>query len=951
MRLFSSIRRRPHGAALALFSILTLALTYPLVTHLTTHVPGSDTWAFDEYTFLWSAWWFKTATLNLHSSPLHTNLLFHPLGLDLILYTYNLFHAVLGLPLQLAVNVPFASNLMLWFATIMSGYGAFLLTRWLLRPAGRREVTPLFPALLTGLIYAFGANRAIYQALGHYNIASVQWLPFALLYFLKAGQANGRAAYRQAALAGLFTGFLLLTDMTFAVFLALALLTLLPLQARPNGAPAARIARLGQQLARLAVAGAVAALVSGYLLLPTVREMAGGRYGLEGWGDALKLSNDLASFVTPVALHPLLGQNWPLALRAAETGRARFSDVNTGFVGFVTLALALLAGLTAWRSTAVRQAHRTGPEFIEGTGPEFVEGTGPEFVEGRAWAALAALSALLSLGPLLQVNGQWRFALDNLLPEGVTFPLPFALLHYLPFINANRTPNRFSIPLMLALAVLAAVGSQHLRAHITGWRSGRAVSVGVSALLAAAVLFEHLAWPMPLTDARPPAVYSQLAQEPGPFAVLSLPLGWRNGFRVFGSEDTRVQWYQHVHGQPIIGGNAVRNPPFKFDYFERLPLFQALTGLEMYQAPAPALDQAARSQAAALMTLLDVRYLVVNPPVPGRYPYADTWQATRDYALQALPVDPQPLFEADGVQVYRVQTPPPPLPFVLDFGSQDTLPYRGDHWDVDEADLAGASAVWMTGRQTELFLPVQPPPDQNFRLTLRVTPYSYPGGPAQTLAVDWNGYSLGQHALSPGWQEITFEAPAAAVRRGPNTVSLRSGWTQAPRDAQPETALIGATGVRAPVIIEVHAFSEAFITLTTAQGQRVDASAGRRGVNLAMLDEKTGALLDTRGFDTAANEFESEALAAYLAQAPAGRVVVVATKGDATQHLTAGARAALGRLGVAADLAAGASLAAVGVQGAEHGAAAQAAAPGDAYLRVGGDARPLALAVDWVRVE
>ena len=130
MHLFAIVRRRPHRAALALFSILTLALTYPLVTHLTTHVPGSATWAFDEYTFLWSAWWFKTAALNLHSIPLHTNLLFYPLGLDLILYTYNLFHAVLGLPLQLAGNVPLASNLMLWFATLMSGYGAFLLTRW-----------------------------------------------------------------------------------------------------------------------------------------------------------------------------------------------------------------------------------------------------------------------------------------------------------------------------------------------------------------------------------------------------------------------------------------------------------------------------------------------------------------------------------------------------------------------------------------------------------------------------------------------------------------------------------------------------------------------------------------------------------------------------------------------------------------------------------------------------
>ncbi|MFZ2423230.1 MAG: hypothetical protein WA029_19010, partial [Anaerolineae bacterium] len=60
---------------------------------------------------------------------------------------------------------------------------------------------------------------------------------------------------------------------------------------------------------------------------------------------------------------------------------------------------------------------------------------------------------------------------------------------------------------------------------------------------------------------------------------------------------------------------------------------------------------------------------------------------------------------------------------------------------------------------------------------------------------------------------------------------------------------------------------------------------------------------------------------------------------------------ALGRLGLPADLAAGASLAAVGVQGAGNGVGAIAWAPGDTYLKVGGDARPLAFALDWVRVQ
>ena len=98
-------------------------------------------------------------------------------------------------------------------------------------------------------------------------------------------------------------------------------------------------------------------------------------------------------------------------------------------------------------------------------------------------------------------------------------------------------------------------------------------------MLAAAVIFEHLAAPLPLTDSRVPAPYRELAAQPGDFALLQLPMGWRNGFGVFGTEDTRVEWYQSVHERPILSGNTSRNPAFKFEYFERLPLLQAIAAI------------------------------------------------------------------------------------------------------------------------------------------------------------------------------------------------------------------------------------------------------------------------------------------------------------------------------------------------------------------------------------
>lgn len=89
-------------------------------------------------------------------------------------------------------------------------------------------------------------------------------------------------------------------------------------------------------------------------------------------------------------------------------------------------------------------------------------------------------------------------------------------------------------------------------------------------------------------------------------------------------------------------------------------------------------------------------------------------------------------------------------------------------------------------------------------------------------------------------------------------------------------------------------------------------------------------------------------MADFLATVPTGRIVLVATKGDGTAFVTPAARTALANLGIRPDFPAGDRLAAVGVQGAAPGAAAQAVGSDDAYLRVGGDARHLAAAVDRV---
>ena len=929
-----SASTRATWLALVLFVVLTLILTWPLVAHLSTKLPGTATWAFDESTFVWNIWYFKHALLDLHSSPLHSDLIWHPLGIDLILYTYNFFNALVGMPLLLAFNAVVASNVTVLLATALSGLGTYLLALDVLRRARPGAGTSHLRAgaLLAGVIYAFASNRAVYAALGHYDIVTTQWLPFYALYFLRVLH---RPNVKHAVVAGLFFAMAALAEMTFASFLALLSLILLLVAWR-------ELRRRRRALAMAGLAALVALTIWSPALIPIAREFTGGNYALEGWGESIKLSADAVGLVTPTNLNPLLGgneasgQNWRDALRAVEKGESRFGDINTVFLGWLTLALAL-AGVFLARK-------RLAP-----------------------WIWSALVFGLFVLGPLLQINGRYRFSADSLLPEGVTFPLPFTLLHFVPFINANRAPNRFSVLLMLSLAVLAGYGVARLLVTVTTGRredgAGRArpisavsvPSVAISAFLAGLIILEHLAVPLPMTDARIPEVYRYIGAEEGDFAILQLPLGWRNSFGVLGSEQTNLQYFQTEHGKRMIGGNISRAPAFKMEYFGRLPLFRAITDLEMYRDVSPELDAAARAQADDLMTLYDVRYVVTTPPIPGRYPYQDTWQRTEQYALEVLPLEEQPVWEADGYRVYRVVRPPVSLPFRLDLGTPGNEPYLGEGWDIrsDEKPY-GATANWITNDAAELYLPLDEQQDITFRIAL--APLAY-GGANQTLAVMFNDEAvLSGRELAAGWQTVEVRVPAAATRRGANRVRLEFLWSASPREVFPDAAsraLIGTTGIQSPVNLEVHGFSEAFVTATGADGATIDASAGRQGYDVAVFDEKSGELLDKRGFDTAANIYEADALAAYLDAVPAGRLVVLATKGDATASLGPAAMASIVRLGSraadATDLK-GQAHALVGIQGAASGTAAEVIAP-DAYLRVAGDFRTLAAAVDWVELD
>ncbi len=878
---------------IGLYTVLALLLTYPLITHFTTHVPGTDIWAFDEYTFLWNIWWFKYSLLDLHTNPLFTNHIFYPLGISLVLYTYNLFNALVSLPLQPFLNLATISNLTLIFALVFSGYGTYLLVLYLLRqrPGSKGERVPVLSdhcaAFLAGALYAFGSYRFVYAALGHYDMVTSQWIPFYALFMVKSVREQ---SLRNPVLAGLFATLALLSEMIFGVFLLLlTVIYLLSARREMNWG-------LMKRLALLVVVVVVTYFPLGY---PIVRELLSADYALQGWGHSENLLVDLFGFTTPTALHPLLGGDWGRELTMVREGRARFIDVNTVYLGWVAIGLGIAAAIRYW------------PEL-------------------KAWVVSAGIFALLCLGPLLHINGRSTFDLDGLL---VNVPLPFIILHYIPIVKANRVPNRFSVVLMLALAVLVGFAAYGILRRMRR----RGLLLAGTALLWILLFFEHLALPLPLTDARVPDFYYTLAAEPGDFAILQFPLGWRNSFGVLGAERTQIQYYQSVHKKRMLGGNISRNPPFKFDYFRRI--FSSIADLELYREVTPEQLERDRALAQELLYFFDIRYMIFHPGIPGRPPYIDTRPQVEDYVNQVFPV--KKILEEDGFTVYEVEQPSPPTELTIDFGIPEARIYQGEGWSWDEL-LDGSSANWATQEGARFFLPLRESGDHT--LHIRAKAFSYPGSPPQRVTVRVNGHSFPSQEVNPGWTDLVLKVPANFLHPGLNEVALDFAYLASPHDVFPGDFAVGETGVISPVEIDVNSSLEfAYITIGG-----MDASLHRRGYNLAVIDPQTGAVIDRAGFDID----ESQALADFIAAIPEGYIVVAALKEGGTQSLTEEAVKALASLGGEIDLRGRErfSHAIIGVKGAPPGSALEATGEGNSYLHVGKnpDERTLALAVDFV---
>ncbi|MBI5029514.1 MAG: hypothetical protein HZB51_03235 [Chloroflexi bacterium] len=888
--------------ALIAYIILAIVLTYPLILNLATHVTGDGS---DDPALAWNLWWVPYSLINLGKSPIYTDYMFYPIGLNLAFYTLTYLNAFLSIPIQYAINLVIATNVNLWLSFALSGFGAYLLVKYLLRNSNLQLPTSNFQlaAFAAGALYAFSSNKFLYASLGQFNIASSHWIPFYVLFLLKLTHLLARnhesritnhvlrSAIRYGFLLGLFLLFQALSEFIFASFLIIFTAIYLAYWFIANRR---HVATWGL---RLATGLFVAMLVFTIPMLPILSAMISdmlteGDFIQRGLGFADVFSSDVLGFIVPSHLNPIFG---------TLPAQFHFAYTNFAYLGFVTLALALLAFWTLRMPRA------------------------------RIWAIFAAIFIAISLGPTLMVNGT-RYEV----------PLPFDLLLEIPIIKGNRYPSRWSVMVTLAFAVMVGYGLTWLFAK-SSRISNHVLRFTFYALAVGALLFEHLSMPLPLSDFRIPDVYQTIAQDKSDFTVLEIPLAWRNGFRMTGTLDQAMmftQWYQTAQRHPILGGNTSRNPELKFQYFTEAPVINSIIAVETGHKLSDAQIERDRAIAPDVLRFFGIKYVVWHSP---RNPQnRSALDAARAYVQYVLPVTQISDVNDDTGEtvLFRVNDLPPLNQTIVRPNDPLSRLNFAEGWGT-----LGNSVVWATRREAKMFVRMDEPSAKTFSFS------AFAPMPNQRMTVSINGRDVGTVTLSNQTHNYSISMPREMWFSGMNAIDLHFDLL---------APVASATGTSPASIVaysagnEIGDFAHIFVN-------GIDVSQNERGYNIVAIDLLSNKI-ESETFDTFSSADESAQLAQFIDQIPTGQMVAVAVRDtadgrpDMSPNLTEAAVNALRSIGASQDMRGKFrwSHAIMGVKGTATGSTCESASetmPTQCVFGIGAMEPNVAAAIQSIRIE
>lgn len=501
-----------HLPAALFFVLLVLAVNYPLVFNLNTHVIGRS--FEDAFEVLWQLSAVEKAVFQTRTNPFFTPDVFYPHGWYTASGAQPPWFLLLLSPLTAVAGPLITYNLALLATFIVGGFGVY----WLVHRLTSRRVA----GLLAGCAYIAAPVLAVRLG-GHLHVLiSAMFLPYAV-DAVRVAMVQPPRARRAIAWAGVLWGLTILGHWYFLFIATLPILGFALAVASPLGWRA-RLGRL------LAVGGITLVVLAPFALLAWQAREA---MALTGDG-AYSLANSARQgfspdyLLSPNPLHPLWRE------RLSDTFPAG-GEWDIVAVGYAAAALALLGLFVAPRSLSRPFAVMGLISFVLGLGPALRWRGRLVMVNAPEWLSrpLAGLAPELSL-----VAGQAAVLLPGWL-----------LYRWLPLYSSVRVWARFSIPLMLAVAVLAGMGAAWL---LSRGRAGRLLVIVLGAL----VVFEGLI--VPYDHLTPVAMNERaadewLAAQPPGTVLIEYPRPW---------VDKLAMYAQSRHGLRVVNGYMSFQPSF-----------------------------------------------------------------------------------------------------------------------------------------------------------------------------------------------------------------------------------------------------------------------------------------------------------------------------------------------------------------------------------------------------
>ena len=516
---------RPHLLAGVLFFVLTVGMTWPLMTRLSTHVtlgqqPAMTVPYFNLWTLAWNHHWLSGEVPNYWDANIY-----FPHQRTLAFSEPQLLTSALTYPFTLlGGNTVLAYNIALLGFLFGAGISAYALCWWLLEPAdgdlknGSSTFTASrryrwISAVTSGILYAF--NFYMFREVGVLQLLATLFLPITFL-----GMHRFFRYYKWSDALLFSIGFL--GSWCTCAYYGLFLSVFVPCFA-------IRLAKrdLWQKKTLMKITGVLILIL--ICLIPL-------GYGM--WTAKTAMSLDRPEIL--IQNFSALIKNY-LKLPSHTLFYGGILKIPLGrslFLGGILLFLASLGMI------GILEAKEKKTGIVNQHSQPLLQQYGVFYL------CMALLGLLLSLGMALAP----RTSMDLGGYQFLVWLSPYNLLYnFVPGFSSIRSPDRFIVFCILFLSILAGYGMFQLSQHIRPrWKRI------VVPILVAAMIFEL--WPLPLrlvkvprTVEELPPIYEHLRSIPNHSRLLELPMSVAYTEQGVESE-ARYMYFSSFHWASLVNG-------------------------------------------------------------------------------------------------------------------------------------------------------------------------------------------------------------------------------------------------------------------------------------------------------------------------------------------------------------------------------------------------------------